>query len=149
MIFKMEYDQVISIPGGLNTVETYSFVINNLNTNFKTLAATYNVSTSAAIGIRPGLIQLTDPLGQIDFLKAEKISLLASKANFTDEKEIGYLDPVPLNSVSSTQLFPTLVDGTDIFTADKFNLRLKIKWRGVNSSSSNLRLRVNMNVVDK
>lgn len=36
-LFRMEYDQIISIPPGLNTVETHTFVLKDLPTNFQTL----------------------------------------------------------------------------------------------------------------
>ena len=149
VLFKMEYDQLIIVPGGLNTVETYSFLMQNLNTNFKTLAATFNVSPSSLLIIRAGGTQLIDQLNQLDFAKVEKISLLASNPSFSVEKEIAYLEPVPLNSTNSLQLFPSLTDATDVFTGDKFNLRLKIKLRGSISSSTNLRLRLIMNVSNK
>ncbi|MBP6794963.1 MAG: hypothetical protein KA143_07915 [Saprospiraceae bacterium] len=149
VLFKMEYDQLINVPGGLNTVETYSFLLQNLNTNFKTLSTTFNVSPSSLLIIRAGSTQLVDQLNQLDLAKVEKISLLASNLSFSIEKEIAYLEPVPLNSTNSLQLFPSLTDATDIFMGDKFNLRLKIKLRGSISSSTNLRLRLTMNVSNK
>ena len=149
VLFKMEYDQLINVPGGLNTVETYSFLLQNLNTNFKVLSSTFNVSPSSLLIIRTGSTQLIDQLNQLDLAKVEKISLLASTPSFSIEKEIAYLEPVPLNSTNSLQLFPSLTDATDIFTGDKFNLRLKIKLRGSISSSTNLRLRMAMNVSSK
>lgn len=149
VLFKMEYDQLINVPGGLNTVETYSFLLQNLNTNFKTLSTTFNVSPSSLLIIRAGSTQLVDQLNQLDLAKVEKISLLASTLSFSIEKEIAYLEPVPLNSTNSLQLFPSLTDATDIFMGDKFNLRLKIKLRGSISSSTNLRLRLTMNVSNK
>lgn len=149
VLFKMEYDQLINVPGGLNTVETYSFLLQNLNTNFKTLSTTFNISPSSVLIIRAGSTQLVDQLNQLDLAKVEKISLLASNLTFSVEKEIAYLEPVPLNSTNSLQLFPSLTDATDIFMGDKFNLRLKIKLRGSISSSTNLRLRLAMNVSNR
>lgn len=149
VLFKMEYDQLMNVPGGLNTVETYSFLIQNIPTNFNQLLSTFNVSAAAIMNIRPGSIRLNDDFNQFDFIKVEKISLLASKPNFINEVEIGYLEPVPLVSANSLQLFPTLVDGSDIFTGEKFNLKLKIKLRNFNPANTNLRLRVAMNAVNK
>lgn len=147
ILFKMEYDQVLNLPAGLNTLETYSFLLRNLNTNFSTLATTFNVSPTGFSSVRPGSVRLNDDLNQLDFGRIERISLLASKPDFVNEIEIAYLEPVPPTSTNSLQLFPTLVDAAPIFTGEKFNLKLKIKLRGFVTSNTNIRLRLNMNVI--
>jgi hypothetical protein len=147
VLFRMEYDQVITMPSSMNTLETYSFLLENLATNFSTLTATYNVSGSAVSAIRPGLIRLQDELNQLDFAKIERISLLASKPGFQQEMEIAYLEPVPLTSSNSIQLFPSLVDGLPVFSGDNFNLKLKVKLRGFISANARVRLRIQMNAI--
>jgi len=144
-LFKLEYDQIIAIPAGLNTVETYTFVLKDIPTNYQVLLQTNNLNDAAINSINPGSIRLTDELSQLDFSRFEKISLLASSGEFKNEKEIGYLETIPLNSTDQLQLFPTLVDAKDLFSGNSFNLRLKVKLRGFLSSSSNVRLRIGMN----
>ncbi len=143
-LFRMEYDQIISIPPGLNTVETYTFVLKDLPTNFQALLSTHGLTDEAVRSVNPGAIRLTDELNQLDFNRFEKVSLLASTGDFKNEKEIGYQETIPLNSSSQLQLFPTLVDARDIFSQQSFNLRLKIKLRNFLTSNSNVRLRIAM-----
>lgn len=145
VVFKMEYDQYIAVPAGLNTIETYSFIIKDLATNYKTLLGTFNVSDSTIKSIKPGSIRLADELNQLDFSKVEKISMLVSKPNFQNELEIGYLETVPLNSTNVLQLFPTLVNAKDILSGTTFNLKLKVKLRNFLTSNTNIRLRFTMN----
>lgn len=143
-LFRMEYDQIISIPPGLNTVETYTFVLKDLPTNFQALLSTHGLTDEAVRSVNPGAIRLTDELNQLDFNRFEKVSLLASTGDFKNEKEIGYQETIPLNSSNQLQLFPTLVDARDIFSQQSFNLRLKIKLRNFLTSNSNVRLRIAM-----
>jgi hypothetical protein len=143
-LFRLEYDEIIAIPAGLNTVETYTFILKDIPTNYQILLQTNNLSDAAVSTINPGSIRLADELSQLDFSNIEKISLLASTTEFKNEKEIGYLEFVPLNSTNQLQLFPTLVDAKDVFSASAFNLRLKIKLRGFLSASSNIRMRLAM-----
>lgn len=143
-LFRMEYDQFISIPPGLNTVETYTFILKDLPTNFQALLSANGLTDESVRSINPGSIRLTDELNQLDFNRFEKVSLLASTGDFKNEKEIGYQETIPLNSSNQLQLFPTLVDARDIFSQNTFNLRLKIKLRNFLSSSSNVRLRIVM-----
>ncbi|MEO5582579.1 MAG: hypothetical protein ABIR66_07790 [Saprospiraceae bacterium] len=145
VLFKMEYDQYIAVPAGLNTIETYSFILKDLATNYKTLLGTFNVSDSTIKSIKPGSIRLVDELNQLDFSKIEKISLLVSKPNFQTELEIGYLETVPLTSTNVLQLFPTLVNAKDILSGTTFNLKLKVKLRNFLTSSTNIRLRFTLN----
>lgn len=143
-LFRLEYDQFVAIPAGLNTIETYTFILKDIPTNYQILLQTNNLSDAAVHSINPGSIRLTDELNQLDFSRFEKVSLLASTGDFKNEKEIGYQEVIPLNSSNQLQLFPTLVDARDIFTGSAFNLRLKVKLRGFLSSSSNVRLRLAM-----
>ncbi len=145
ILFKMEYDTFISLPGGLNTVETYSFLLRDLPTNYMTLLQTYALSDAAIVSINPGSIRLTDELNQLDFSRVEKISLLASDVMFRNELEIAYLEIVPFTSSNTLQLFPTLVNAKALMTQEKFNLKLKVKLRSFLTSSSNIRLRLNLN----
>ena len=43
IVFKMSFDQTITVPGGLNTIETYNFLIRDISTNYKNLLSTLNV----------------------------------------------------------------------------------------------------------
>jgi len=144
-LFRMEYDQIIALPPGLNTVETYTFVIRDLPTHFQALLSAHGVAEESVRSVNPGAIRLTDELNQLDFNRFERVSLLASTGDFKNEKEIGYQETIPLNSSNQLQLFPTLVDARDIFSQNTFNLRLKIKLRNFLSSTSNMRLRISMN----
>ena len=143
-LFRMEYDQIISLPPGLNTVETYTFVIRDLPTNFQPLLSAHGVTVESVGSVKPGSIRLADELNQLDFNRFEKVSLLASTGDFKNEKEIGYQETIPLNSSNQLQLFPTLVDARDIFSQNTFNLRLKIKLRNFLTSTSKVRMRISM-----
>jgi len=144
-LFRMEYDEIVAIPAGLNTIETYTFVLKDIPTNYPILLQTNNLSDAAVNSINPGSVRLTDELNQLDFSRFERISLLASNGDFRNEKEIGYLEIIPLNSTNQLQLFPTLVNAKDLFAASSFNLRLKVKLRGFLTSSANIRMRIAMN----
>lgn len=145
ILFKMEYDQILNIPAGLNTIETYSFLVKDIPSNYRYLLTTFNFTDTTITTIKPGSIRLIDELGLIDFSRVEKISLIASQSGYTNEKEIGYLELVPLTSTNTLQLFPTLVNAKDIFSKETFNLKLKIKLRNFLNTSANIRLRFNMN----
>jgi len=143
-LFRMEYDEIVAIPAGLNTIETYTFVLKDIPTNYQILLQTNNLSDAAVNSINPGSARLTDELNQLDFSRFERISLLASNSDFKNEKEIAYLEVIPLNSTNQLQLFPTLVNARDLFAAGTFNLRLKVKLRGFLTSSANIRMRIAM-----
>jgi hypothetical protein len=145
VLFKIDYDQIISIPAGLNTLETYSFLLKDIPTNYTNLLTTFNFKDSMVTNIKPGSIRLQDELGILDFSRVEKVSLLASQAGFVNEKEIGYLETIPITSANTLQIFPTLVNAKDIFSKNTFDLRLKIKLRNFLNASTNIRLRFNMN----
>lgn len=147
ILFKFEYDQFIVVPGGLNTLETYSFVLRELPTNYKALLNTFQVDTAAITAIKPGAIRLSDEFNQFDFSRIEKISLLMSKVGFQNEVEIGYLEEVPYSSANILQLFPTLVDTRNITSQEKFNVKLKIKLRSFLSNTTNMRLRFTLNAI--
>lgn len=145
ILFKIDYDQIISIPAGLNTLETYSFLLKDIPTNYNNLLTTFNIKDSTVTNIKPGSIRLQDELGILDFSRVEKVSLLASQPGFVNEKEIGYLETIPITSANTLQIFPTLVNVKDIFSKNTFDLRLKIKLRNFLNASTNIRLRFNMN----
>lgn len=147
VLFKMEYDQIISLPGGLNTVETHSFLLRDIPTNYVPLLQTYSINAASVSSIKPGSIRLSDELNQLDFSRIEKISLLVSDVGFTRELEIGYLEVVPFSSTNTLQLFPSLVDAKDLMSKEKFNLKLKVKLRTFLTASTNVRLRFTVNAI--
>ncbi len=147
ILFKMEYDQVITIPGGLNTVETFSFLLRDLVTNYQALLQTFSVSAEVINSIKPGSIRLSDELSQLDFAKVEKISLLISDTKFQNELEIGYLEVVPFSSSNTLQLFPSLVNAKELMSKEKFNLKLKVKLRSFLTTSTNVRMRFTLNAI--
>ncbi len=142
ILFRMNFDQVIQVPGGLNTVETYSFLLRDLQTNYKNYLSANNLKDSDVRAIKCGSILISDDIGLFSFGNVEKTSILFSKDGFNTEKEIAYHDIIPFSTGSSLQLIPDLTDIKDIMSGDKFGFIWKLKLRGFLTAASNMRFRM-------
>lgn len=118
MKFEGRIDASFTIPSGLNTVETHYFVIRNVATNFRSLAASRNIDPEEiqCIVASRGLIRSAFNDFSYDFI--ERIQVYAITQNEPVKKrEMYFLDFVPLNtgpvlrmSSSTTELKEILLE---------------------------------------
>ncbi len=118
MKFEGRMEATLTIPNGLNTIETHYFFIRDVPTNFRTLALANNrdVENIDCIVASRGLMRAVFDDFRYDFI--ERIQIYAvTKTEPIKKREMYFLDFVPLNtgtvlpmSSSTTELKQILLE---------------------------------------
>lgn len=125
-LFEMSFpNQDIFIPAGLNTIESYFFPINQIETNIDFFLNNNNVAIEEITAINPRFARITALNGNIDFDFVEEISIRICD---TDEPncalEIFYLNNIPFGTTDQIDLLPSLANTKRFLEKEDFKIEV-------------------------
>ena len=119
----------MTIPAGLNTVETHHFIIRDLTSTLYAQLETRNLSLDDINIVKPQLVVLTslDNETEFNFLEAVTVDIYTRKN--TKKAEIAFQEFVPFNTRSELNLFPSLLNVKDYLAEELFIIEVELRVR--------------------
>jgi hypothetical protein len=129
-LFTINYEEQFSIPAGLNTIETHTFVIKDIPALLETYKSTFNVLDEDIAAILPSRGKIDQVFSNINFDFIQTVSIwMVSTIDADFRYELYYLDFVPLNTGNELKLLSGISNLKDIMEEGSFNLEIKLKFR--------------------
>lgn len=145
--FEMPYIRTFEIFAGLNTFETHIFTFNNIDSEYASFLTNNGTLESDVTRIIPKYFRLTNLGGNITFEDISRVRLFITMPDGSLEKEIAFLEPVPLDIGYQMTLVPTLADVKTIVESGAFNLLLKINYRSIPTQSIDAQLSLSFQAI--
>jgi len=139
-VFTVESTSSFTIPAGLNTVETHYFVVNNIPSTLEAQLKSHNLTLEDLEKINPLQCRLLALDGTPTYQFIQDISVMIYTKKNPVKREIAFMEPVPLNTSSTLQLFPTLIDVKDYLTSSVYSVEIRLRLRGFPSRTIDTRL---------
>jgi hypothetical protein len=145
-LFSFTKEVTLEIPAGLNTIDTHNFLERDITNEVQLILDQRNLTWDDISRVDPGDVTLTSfDVSNYRFIQAVSI-LISNPANPAVEKEMAFLEPVPINTKGDLHLFPTLVDLKEILSGRMYTLRTKIKLRSITPVFIEARLLIEFHV---
>jgi len=142
-LFVMELDAELLIPAGLNSLDSYYFVIEDVPTRI----ANYATTTFADIDrIQSSNASLEGRVLEFDYSIIDQITIhVISKSDPSNQKEIFYNNLIPFNEQNELRLLSSLSNVSDILIDDEINLGVRIIFRRFTPTEFDTRLYMTFN----
>jgi hypothetical protein len=129
-LFTMNFEEEFNVPAGLNTLETHTFVIQDIPSLLETYKSTFNVTDEQIANIRPSRASIQQIFSSLNYDFVERVSVwCVSNEDPSLRKEAFYIDFVPLSQGTDMKLLSGISDFKDIFSENNFDLEVKLKFR--------------------
>jgi len=140
--FDIDLDTVFVIPAGLNSIDTHVFEIYNVPTFIQSRGS---ASTREAVtSVRANRASLTGRFANNNFRNIQRISIRAiSSLDIENEKEIFWMDFVPLDHNGDLELFASLPEVNDILLEDNVHIQVRINFKSFVPADIETRLLLN------
>lgn len=137
------------VPVGLNTIETHTFVLNDVPLGLKSEIATrgYNEDVIKRILAERGLIIAKFDNIDWDFVNDVSIRALSNTIP-VESAEIFYQDPVPFNTNEEIRLFSNITNVKDILLNDLVDIEVKMRFRTFSPTNIEARLTISFAIFD-
>lgn len=145
-IFQTETFVDFEIPAGLNTIETHTFILNDVPLGIKSQLAAQGIDETAIKRLLSsrGLVQAR--FGDIDWDFVFEVSVrVIDPLNPSESEEIFYQDPVPLDTNEEIRLFSNITNLNKILLTDVASFEVKLRFR--NFTPTNIDTRLTMSFV--
>lgn len=141
-VFDINVETFFVIPAGLNSFDTHVFEIFNVPTFIQTVSS---ASTREAVtSVRASTGRLTGRFTNINFRNVERISIRAiSPLDLQNEKEVFWMDFIPVNHTGDLELFSSLPEVDDILLQDNIHLQVRINFKSFVPSDIETRVLLN------
>jgi len=139
LLFDMEFETDFDIPAGLNTIETWYFEIDNVQTFFDSYAS--GIDTSAIGSIAAASCTLDGKFGVIDYDFIQDIYINGSDpSDLSSKRELFYREDIPFGSSNEIVLFGNLANMKEVINNDLINLEVRVNFRYFTPSNLENRL---------
>lgn len=119
------------IPAGLNVINTYNFIVPNVEGG---------VPEQGLIEASPTFANLTSEGGNFNLDFIREVTLNAWRPADSSFVEIAYQLNTPINGSRRIELIPSIADLSEFVVQDRFFLLLKIQCRSIPTNSTDLRI---------
>lgn len=119
------------IPAGLNVINTYNFIVPNVEGG---------VPEAGLLEAAPTFARLTSEGGNFNLDFIREVTLNAWRPSDSSFVEIAYNLNTPLNGSRRIDLIPSIADLSEFVTQERFSLLLKIQCRSIPTNSTDLRI---------
>lgn len=117
----------VDIQAGLNPIQAHSFIIPDIKTQHAEFEKSTGVKFSEWKNIKPLKARLTIITPGLNWEFAQEISLKGYVDNVSNQKEIFYRDPVPVNNGPSLDLIPSEFNALELLQDDRVSLVLELR----------------------
>ncbi len=140
--FDIDIETFFVIPAGLNSIDTHVFEIFNVPTFIQSISS---ASTRDAVtSVRSSTGRLTGRFTNINFRNVERISIrVISPMDLQNEKEVFWMDFIPVDHEGDLELFSSLPDVNDILLQDNIHLQVRINFKSFVPSDLETRVLLN------
>jgi hypothetical protein len=139
--FDIDVETFFVIPAGLNSIDTHIFEIFNVPTFIQSSSQT---TRNAVTSVRSNRARLTGRFTNINFRIIERISIRAiSPLDTQNEKEIFWMDFIPVDQDGDLELFSSLPNVDDILLQDNIHLQVRINFKTFVPSDIETRMLLN------
>ncbi len=129
-LFEIQNEVDFILPGGLNTIETHVFVIRDVPSFFRTGLMNNGFSESDVVSIGATRATISSSGQVLDFSFMSRVSIRAISQSDTGlNKEMFFLENIPLNQSGELRLFSSITELVDILSEDVFDLEIRITLR--------------------
>jgi hypothetical protein len=129
-LFTIDFQEQFSIPAGLNTIETHTFVIQDIPSLLESYKANFNVLDEDIASILPSRGRINQIFSNIDFDFIQSVSIwMVSNVDPQYRYELYYLDFVPVNTGDEIRLLSGISNLKDLMNEGSFDLEIKLKFR--------------------
>ncbi len=131
-----------TVNAGLSTIETHYYYIDNVFIPLESSAAASGADLAdinQVVANRAVLSPKFDETLDLDYINSVDVYAI-SKSDFTDRKEIFYMDIVPLGDKNRINLFSTIENLTDLFKDDRVIIEIQLDFRQFPPATTEFRL---------
>lgn len=129
-LFTIDFQEQFTIPAGLNTIETYTFLIQDVPTLLESYKTTYNVSDEEIVSILPSRGRINQIFSNINYDFIQTVSIwMVSNLDPDVRYELYYLDFVPLNTGDELKLLSGISNLKELMNEASYNLEIKLRFR--------------------
>lgn len=129
-LFTIDFQEQFSIPAGLNTIETHTFIIQDIPALLESYKANFNVLDEDIASILPSRGRINQIFSNIDFDFIQSVSIwMVSNVDPQYRYELYYLDFVPVNTGDEIRLLSGISNLKDLMNEGSFDLEIKLKFR--------------------
>lgn len=126
---------------GLNTLETHIFTLSPVPSGYATALQNSGFTEGDVKSLEPRSAYLSTVFEDINLDFIHRVSILIfDPFNPSDKIEFLYLDPVPFRDKTGIQLFPGIADISEWVKEDYFGLEIRLNFREVTPSLSQMKL---------
>ena len=145
-IFSTETFVNFEIPAGLNTIETHTFILEDVPLGIKSQLQAQSINEESIVRLLSSRGLVEARFDDIDWNFVFEVSVrVLDNADNTMSEEIFYQDPVPLDTNDEIRLFSNITNLKDILITDVATFEVKFRLR--NFSPTNIDTRLTMSFV--
>ena len=139
--FELNHFVDFQITPGLNTFDTHFFVVSPLLSQLDTKLDAFGLTRDQIKTIEPKYAYLSGIFEDVNLDFIHQVSVyIFDPFNPSDKIEFFYLDPVPFKYKTGIQLFPGIADVSDWIDRDYFGVEVRLTFREVTPSLTQMRL---------
>lgn len=140
-LFEINHFVDFNIQPGLNTFDTHFFVVSPFTSVFEARLAASGRTRDEVISIEAKDATLSSIFGDVNLDYIHQISVyIFDPFDPSDNSEFFYLEPVPFKNATSWRLFPGLADISDWIDTEYFGIEIRLTFRQVTPSFTQMRL---------
>jgi len=129
-LFTIDFQEPFSIPAGLNTIETHTFIIQDIPSLLESYKSNYNVLDEDIGSILPSRGRMNQVFSNINYDFIQSVSVwMVSNVDPLYRYELYYLDFVPLNTGDEIKLLSGISNLKELMQEGSFDLEIKLKFR--------------------
>jgi len=149
-LFELNHQVDFTIQPGLNTIDTHIYDISPLKSLLNDhLAATgRTIDEVGDIEAKSAILSSVFQDVNLEFIDMVSI-LIYDPYNPTDKIEFFYQDQIPYKNKTSIELFPGIADVSEWMKRDYFGVEIRLNYRQVTPSLTEMRLEFNLRVYAK
>jgi hypothetical protein len=135
--FDMSYRRTFTIPVGLSTFETHTFVFNDIAVDSAVFFKVNGIDSANLVGqIAPRSMNVRlvfNGDGNLSFIRRVEVSIFDTQMSPSSEKVVFYNDDVPFSVTGQLTLVPFNSDVRKLFLSGngRYNLRVRLNFREV------------------
>lgn len=140
--FDIDLETLLVIPAGLNNIDTHVFEIYNVPTFIGSIRPDATPETISSV--KANRATLTGRFTNLDFRIIDRISIRAiSPVNPELEREVFWMDFIPLDQEGDLDLFSSLPEVKEILLLDNIHLQIRVNFKSFVPSDIESRILLN------
>ena len=130
VLFSETLEVDFTIPAGLNTIETHTFIIKNIQTQFLNQCAIHGIDPQNVQEIFSTFGSFQGKFESVDYSSLSKVQVNAVSATDNNIKgEMYYHEMLPFNATTELKLLSSTTNLINILKDETFQLEIKLNFK--------------------